>query len=68
MLDLSLPDAHGLETLHRFLDTPSKIVPPVLVMTGLDDEDIATEAVQAGAQDYLVKGAFEPTTLIRSLR
>ena len=68
LLDLSLPDAHGLETLRRLLDQPSTIVPPVLVMTGLDDEDIATKAVQAGAQDYLVKGEYGSSTLIRSLR
>ena len=68
LLDLSLPDTHGLETLRHLLDQPSNILPPVVVMTGLDDEDIATKAVQAGAQDYLVKSEYGATTLIRSLR
>ena len=68
LLDLCLPGVYDLEALRRLLEPASKIVPPVLVMIGLDDEGIAAEAIQAGAQDYLVKGEWEPTTLIRSLR
>src|SRR5687768_3234743 len=54
LLDLSLPDAQGLDTL-RALQTRFGEV-PVVVLTGLDDRDTAVQAVHEGAQDYLVKG------------
>src|SRR3990172_2350576 len=54
LLDLSLPDAQGLETVERTLTAAPHL--PVVVLTGLDDEIIAANAVRAGAQDYLVKG------------
>lgn len=65
VLDLSLPDSHGLDTffqLHaRFPDVP------VVVLTGLEDDAVAFEAVKAGAQDYLVKGEVESPLLARAL-
>jgi signal transduction histidine kinase len=65
LLDLSLPDARGLATVEAVrADAPSL---PVVVMTGLDDEAVALRAMQAGAQDYLVKGAFTAAGLHRAL-
>jgi PAS domain S-box-containing protein len=66
LLDLNLPDSHGLETFDKVhAQTPNV---PVLVLTGLDDEDLATQAVRAGAQDYLVKGQIDSQLLVRSVR
>jgi diguanylate cyclase (GGDEF)-like protein len=67
LLDLSLPDSHGLDSLTRLLGAITTC-PPIVVMTGLDDETVALRAVQAGAQDYLVKGQLDPRTLMRILR
>lgn len=66
LLDLSLPDAQGMETVRRMLERAPEI--PILVMTGLDDERLAVQAVQAGAQDYLVKGRTEGDLLVRAIR
>ncbi|GAB4257434.1 MAG: hypothetical protein Kow0065_06680 [Methylomicrobium sp.] len=65
LLDLSLPDAFGQETfskLHR--QSPSL---PIIVLTGLDDRDLAMELAQAGAQDYLVKNELSSGLLQRSM-
>lgn len=66
LLDLSLPDSHGLETLTRLQETAPNT--PMVVMTGLADEAIALEAVRLGAQDYLVKGQINTQLLTRTLR
>jgi signal transduction histidine kinase len=66
LLDLSLPDAHGMETVARALEAAPDV--PIIVLTGLDDETVAVQAVQAGAQDYLPKGGLDPTLLARSIR
>jgi len=66
LLDLSLPDSHGLETLSTLRGRAPEV--PILVMTNLDDETIAIKAVRAGAQDYLVKGQTDSNLLIRSIR
>lgn len=66
LLDLSLPDAQGLDTLAAVLaDAPAV---PVIVLTGLDDEAVALDAVRQGAQDYLVKGKFDGGLLVRAAR
>jgi PAS domain S-box-containing protein len=66
MLDLSLPDADGLETLVRtHAQAPSV---PIVVLTGLDDESLAIRAVREGAQDYLVKGSVTGQLLVRAMR
>jgi len=66
LLDLSLPDGHGLDTLVRVQTQAPHI--PVIVLTGLDDDAMANAAVGAGAQDYLVKGDFDGRLLFRSMR
>ncbi len=52
--DADLPDATGLDGLRRMKAMASHL--PVLVLTGLDDETLAVEAVRQGALDYVVKG------------
>ena len=66
LLDLSLPDADGLDTLIRAHAEAPKI--PIVVLTGHDDEALAVRAVRAGAQDYLVKGRMDGDVLVRSIR
>src|SRR5271170_1966721 len=66
LLDLSLPDANGLDTLVRAHTHSPKT--PIVVLTGHDDEALAVRAVRAGAQDYLVKGRVDGDLLVRSIR
>ena len=66
LLDLSLPDSQGLETLVG-MRTRGAIVPTV-VLTGLDDEALGSQAIQCGAQDYLVKENVNAGVLVRVLR
>src|SRR5215213_5775356 len=66
LLDLNLPDAAGLEGLQRLRELAPGLA--VLVLTGFDDERRGVEAVAAGAQDYLVKGATSGVLLARALR
>jgi len=66
LLDLDLPDAHGLTALHKLkADRPDL---SVLVLTGFDDERRGVQAVTAGAQDYLVKGQIDGQGLARAVR
>jgi PAS domain S-box-containing protein len=67
LLDLGLPDSAGLDTI-RGLTAGVKDLPAVVVLSGMADEDLALETVHMGAQDYLIKGLFEPRVLGRSLR
>jgi PAS domain S-box-containing protein len=66
LLDLGLPDAQGLEALRDMQQQAARV--PVVVLTGLNDEDIAAQAVQEGAQDYLVKGQIDSSQLARAVR
>ena len=66
LLDLSLPDSSGTETLTRVRSEAPGL--PIIVLTGLDDENLGRQLIQQGAQDYLVKGETEPKLLVRSLR
>jgi two-component system cell cycle sensor histidine kinase/response regulator CckA len=66
MLDLSLPDADGIETLLRMHAQAPTV--PIVVLTGLDDEALAVRAVREGAQDYLVKGQVTSQLLVRAMR
>jgi DNA-binding response OmpR family regulator len=54
ILDLSLPDSDGLETLDAFRPTSSSA--PIIVLTGLSNKRIGIEAMQKGAEEYLIKG------------
>ena len=66
LLDLSLPDSTGLDTVARVLDATQSI--PVVVLTGTANEGMAIAAVAAGAQDYLQKGLTDGRTLVRAIR
>ena len=66
LVDLSLPDSDGLETLRQTQAASPKL--PIVVLTGLDDSEAAERAVRCGAQDYLVKGKAAPETIDRSIR
>jgi len=66
VLDLGLPDARGLEAIRRAHAAAPRV--PLVVLTGLDDESLAAQALQEGAQDYLLKGQIETRGLLRSLR
>ncbi len=66
LLDLGLPDAQGMQALRAVLEAAPTIA--VLVLTGLADEPRGTEAVAAGAQDYLVKGTIDGQLLTRAIR
>jgi signal transduction histidine kinase len=66
LLDLSLPDGHGLSNIERLLQAAPAL--PLVVLTGTDDEQLAMKAVHAGAQDYLVKGQATGPLLVRALR
>jgi two-component system sensor histidine kinase KdpD len=66
LLDLTLPDSTGFETFGHLREADPRI--PVIVLTGLDDEDLAVQMMQSGAQDYLIKGALDANLLRRSVR
>lgn len=66
LLDLSLPDSHGLETFFAMHAHVGEV--PIVVLSGYNDERTAIKAVQAGAQDYLVKGQVNDHLLVRSIR
>ncbi|WP_224242916.1 ATP-binding response regulator [Hyalangium gracile] len=66
LLDLSLPDGHGLANISRLLQAAPAV--PLVVLTGTDDEQLAVQAVHQGAQDYLVKGQVTGQLLVRALR
>jgi signal transduction histidine kinase len=66
LLDMGLPDGHGLDTVRRAHAAAPGV--PLIVLTGLDDEALAAEAMKEGAQDYLIKGQIENRALPRALR
>ncbi|WP_459194494.1 bacterio-opsin activator domain-containing protein [Halosimplex sp. J119] len=65
LLDLGLPESTGLDTLESVLDATEFV--PIVVLTGLRDEEVGIEAVQRGAQDYLVKDEVTSDLLVRSI-
>jgi signal transduction histidine kinase len=66
LLDLGLPDADGLAAIRRSRAMAPGI--PLVVLTGMDDEALAAQSLQEGAQDYLIKGQIETRGLLRALR
>ena len=66
LLDLSLPDSCGLKTVEQANAVAPQV--PIMVMTGLDDEGTAIDAVRGGAQDFLIKGHVDGRLLARSIR
>ena len=66
LLDLGLPDTQGLGGVRRAHAAAPRI--PLVVLTGLDDDSLAAQALQEGAQDYLVKGQIDARGLLRALR
>ena len=66
LLDLNLPDSSGLDTLTKAQSKAQQV--SIIVLTGLDDEELALEAVRKGAQDYLVKGQIYENLLSRAIR
>jgi len=66
LLDLNLPDSHGAETYRRVLEAAAGV--PIVILSGMDDEEIAVNAVHEGVQDYLVKGSFDSRQLARAMR
>ena len=66
LLDLSLPDSLGLDTVKKMQQLAPEI--PIVVMSGIQDDAVGVQAVQAGAQDYLVKGYVDSRGLARAIR
>lgn len=66
LLDLGLPDSQGLETLRKVHARASEI--PIVVLTGLNDEMVGVQAINEGAQDYLIKGQVDTQLLKRTIR
>ena len=65
LLDLSLPDSDGLETVETFTQTVPNV--PAIVLTIASDENLALAAINKGAQDYLIKGEITSNLLVRSI-
>jgi signal transduction histidine kinase len=66
LLDPGLPDAQGLGAIRRAHAAAPRV--PLVVLTALDDESLAEQALQEGAQDYLIKGQIEVRGILRALR
>jgi CheY-like chemotaxis protein len=65
LLDLSLPDSAGIDTVLQIRESAPDI--PCIVLTGSKDEDLGVKAIQYGMQDYLVKDQLESNLLLRSI-
>jgi len=66
LLDLGLPDSRGLDTFRAIRGDAGDAA--VLILTGLDDDQLAAQAVKEGAQDYLIKGQLTARGLLRAMR
>jgi signal transduction histidine kinase len=66
LLDPGLPDAQGLGSIRRAHAAAPRV--PLVVLTGLDDGSLAEQALQEGAQDYLIKGQFDARGILRAVR
>ena len=66
VLDLNLPDSNGFETFEKMREAALQL--PILVLTGIEDDQLGLRAIQRGAQDYLSKGDVTGSEIARSLR
>jgi diguanylate cyclase (GGDEF)-like protein/PAS domain S-box-containing protein/putative nucleotidyltransferase with HDIG domain len=66
LVDISLPDSTGIYTATKILEHAPAV--PVIVLAAINETDIATQAVKAGAQDFLIKGEVDDTLLVRSIQ
>ncbi|MHA1697246.1 MAG: PAS domain S-box protein [Promethearchaeota archaeon] len=66
LLDLSLPDSNGINTLKKLMEKNREV--PIVVLTVLNDQELAKEIVNKGAQDYLVKDEIDSNLMARSIR
>ncbi|MEI6970379.1 MAG: response regulator [bacterium] len=66
LLDLTLPDSRGFETLQNIQDAAGHT--PIIILTGVEDESMAIGAIRHGAQDYLVKGTVDGRAIARAIR
>jgi PAS domain S-box-containing protein len=66
LLDLNLPDSHGIETFRNMNQSAPDL--PIIILTGFSDEELAISSVGEGAQDYLVKGQIDSPLLARSIK
>jgi DNA-binding NarL/FixJ family response regulator len=64
--NLSLPDSHGLDTIDKLLQAAPGV--PILVIGGIEDEDLCTEALRHGAKDYLLEGHIDRYSFDRAIR
>jgi PAS domain S-box-containing protein len=65
LLDLGLPDSSGIETVQKVAQINPNI--PIVVLTGLEDEETGLKAIKSGAADYLVKGPTMENSLVRTI-
>lgn len=65
LLDLHLPDSSGLHSLTTIVEQYPNI--PIIIMTGTDDDELALESLKRGAEDYIVKGSLDGTSLWRAI-
>ena len=65
LLDLSLPDSQGMTTVHRCRAAMPLL--PIVVLTGMDDENLGIQAIRSGAQDYLIKSQVDSRLLMRTI-
>ena len=66
ILDLTLPDSSGLSSIGRVRKSDINI--PIVILSGVNDDDLAVEAIKSGAQDFLYKGSAQGKAVIRSVR
>ncbi|GIX05746.1 MAG: hypothetical protein KatS3mg115_0149 [Candidatus Poribacteria bacterium] len=66
LLDLNLPDSRGVETVQRVVTLAPGV--PIVVLSGLEDEAAIAQAVEEGAQDYLIKGHLTPPLIAHAIR
>jgi len=66
LLDLGLPDSKGIDAVQRVRQACPDV--PLIVLTGVDDEEVALKTLQMDVQDYLVKGQIDSNLLVRSIR